>query len=638
MCEPHQGLDVPPKHVEVLVIGGGPAGSYAASVLSREGIDVVVLESTKFPRALSQKFSTAFYPIGESLIPSVRPYLRFIGAEEKVANYGFTKKPGSAIKFNQFKREGYTDFVALGADNNAWNVIRSEFDQLLLNHAQGCGAEVYEETKATSISFDPKDPDKPVSVSWARTFTENPNESQVGMSKTVHGSITFTHLIDASGRAGLLSTNYLKNRHFNASLRNIAVWGYWRSRICYEGSNNEHDLLNDGQEGYSHGCHAHFGMYGIGTSREGAPWFEALTDESGWAWFIPLHNGKTSVGIVMNQERYNTQAKSRPLYSETPRESSLVSRYLSNLHLAPGVIRLLCGEDVCHLANAMPSSEQNPVEEQKLHMQAELEQGSVRSASDFSYSAPSYAGKGFRIIGDAGAFIDPFFSSGIHLAFTGALSAAATICASRRGDCTEAEAAMWHTKRVAVSYTRFQVVVLSAYKQMRAQRVDVLSDVDEDNFDRAFTYLRPVIQGASDMGSRLSESELQRSLDFCVNLFNPTSPEEHEAVEGRLSHLGEHRGLMDVAKPVIDPKTFENVLNVRNVRNYPNATSCTEEGVDLKNNAESELKSRMVLDKINARRLVHHEYAINNLEAEELLGYAVRLERGQLGLVKVACK
>ncbi|KAJ3748547.1 hypothetical protein DFH05DRAFT_1473118 [Lentinula detonsa] len=532
-----------------------------------------------------------------------------------------------------------TDFVALGADNNAWNVIRSEFDQLLLNHAQGCGAEVYEETKATSISFDPKDPDKPVSVSWARTFTENPNESQDGMAKTVHGSITFTHLIDASGRAGLLSTNYLKNRHFNASLRNIAVWGYWRSRICYEGSNNEHDLLNDGQEGYSHGCHAHFGMYGIGTSREGAPWFEALTDESGWAWFIPLHNGKTSVGIVMNQERYNTQAKSRPLYSETPRESSLVSRYLSNLHLAPGVIRLLCGEDVCHLANAMPNSEQNPVEEQKLHMQAELEQGSVRSASDFSYSAPSYAGKGFRIIGDAGAFIDPFFSSGIHLAFTGALSAAATICASRRGDCTEAEAAMWHSKRVAVSYTRFQVVVLSAYKQMRAQRVDVLSDVDEDNFDRAFTYLRPVIQGASDMGSRLSESELQRSLDFCVNLFNPTSPEEHEAVEGRLSHLGEHRGLMDVAKPVIDPKTFENVLNVRNVRNYPNATSCTEEeGVDLKNSAESELKSRMVLDKINARRLVHHEYAINNLEAEELLGYAVRLEKGQLGLVKVACK
>ncbi|KAJ4467313.1 hypothetical protein C8R41DRAFT_779866, partial [Lentinula lateritia] len=230
------------------------------------------------------------------------------------------------------------------------------------------------------------------------------------------------------------------------------------------------------------------------------------------------------------------------------------------------------------------------------------------------------------------AFIDPFFSSGIHLAFTGALSAAATICASRRGNCTEVEAAMWHTKRVAVSYTRFQVVVLSAYKQMRAQSVDVLSDVDEDNFDRAFTYLRPVIQGASDMGSRLSESELQRSLDFCINLFNPTSPEEHKAVEGQLAGSGKYRELMDVAKPLVDPKSFEDILKVTPTECPAGSTGCKE----TETNTYSESKPRMVLDKINARRLVHHEYAINNLEAEELLGCAIRLEKGRLGLMKVA--
>ena len=108
------------------------------------------------------------------------------------------------------------------------------------------------------------------------------------------------------------------------------------------------------------------------------------------------------------------------------------------------------------------------------------------------------------------AFIDPFFSSGIHLAFTSALSAAATICAVLKGDCDKLDAAEWHTKRVATSYTRFdalvtdsgftylrfafcrfQIVVLSAYKQIRAQNADVLSDVDEDNYDRAFTLLRP---------------------------------------------------------------------------------------------------------------------------------------------------
>lgn len=108
------------------------------------------------------------------------------------------------------------------------------------------------------------------------------------------------------------------------------------------------------------------------------------------------------------------------------------------------------------------------------------------------------------------AFIDPFFSSGIHLAMTGALSAAASICASIRGDCSEVEAAQWHSSRVAISYTRygisvyillrlsvktvtarFLVVVLSAYKQIRAQSLNVLADIEEHNFDKAFNFLRP---------------------------------------------------------------------------------------------------------------------------------------------------
>lgn len=99
----------------------------------------------------------------------------------------------------------------------------------------------------------------------------------------------------------------------------------------------------------------------------------------------------------------------------------------------------------------------------------------------------------------------------MHLALTSALSAASTICAAIRGDCSEQEATDWHTKRVATSYTRyifvftlslfdagsnlgtfrFQVVVLSAYKQIRAQSADVLADIDEDNYDRAFGFLRP---------------------------------------------------------------------------------------------------------------------------------------------------
>ncbi|KAG6875679.1 Flavin-dependent halogenase armH1, partial [Termitomyces sp. T32_za158] len=78
----------------------------------------------------------------------------------------------------------------------------------------------------------------------------------------------------------------------------------------------------------------------------------------------------------------------------------------------------------------------------------------IKSTADYSYSARYYAGPGYRIVGDAGGFIDPFFSTGVHLAFNGSLSAASTIAASIRGDCTEEEAVEFHNMKVDVAYTR----------------------------------------------------------------------------------------------------------------------------------------------------------------------------------------
>ncbi|KAG7449623.1 FAD binding domain-containing protein [Guyanagaster necrorhizus] len=575
---PAQEVKLPHKHVDVLIIGGGPAGSYAATTLSQEGLDVAVLEASKFPR----------YHIGESLIPSVRHYLRFIGAEEKLANHGFVRKPGAALKFRQYTEEGYTDFVAIGHNNNAWNVDRSEFDLLLLNHARACGASVYELTRVNSLTFSQTDPSRPISATWTHTGPPipisppaSPKASSEGtkspeiVSEPVKstGATSFKYLVDASGRAGVMSTKYLKNRHFNLSLKNIAVWAYWKD----------------------------VATYGVGTKREGSPWFEALTDESGWAWFIPLHNGTTSVGVVMNQDVYNQKLKhptpSSPLSSASApnhSNSDSATRYLTSLSLAP------------HLVDLIGSN-------------GTLMEGTIAKASDYSYSAPSYAGHGFRIVGDAGAFIDPLFSSGIHLAMTSALSAAATICASFREDISETEAAQWHTNRVATSYTRFQLVVLSAYKQIRAQSMSILSDVDENNFNRAFAFLRPVIQGASDVGTRLSEAELQKSLDFCVSLFNPTTPEQHEKLHGSGKISKE---LLDVTSPVMHPSLFEKAL----LQATPSVEK--ENEVDLPT-------SKLVLDKINARRIVHAEYGIHNLESETLDGHVVRLKKGSLGLEKV---
>lgn len=182
----------------------------------------------------------------------------------------------------------------------------------------------------------------------------------------------------------------------------------------------------------------------------------------------------------------------------------------------------------------------------------------------------------------------------------------------------------------AYTDSRFLIVVLSAYKQIRAQSTDVLSDIDEDNFDKAFKFLRPVIQGGADMGHRISEDELQRALDFCGKLFSPTTPDEHEAARTLLEtcEYGDgDRGVMDVRAPVIHPSKIAQLSE---------AASRDRETVDVK----------MVLEKVNARRVIHSEHGsgVNNFEDEALggvgslegdeEGFVVKLVRGELGLVK----
>ncbi|CAN8103580.1 unnamed protein product [Discula destructiva] len=474
--------------------------------------------------------------------------LKFIDLDEKFDNYGFKRKPGAAFKLNPRKREGYTDFIATNGPNGyAWNVVRSESDHLMFKHAGECGAKIFDGVQVKSIEFEcgvtkveegeeNLNPGKPISATY-----------QIKGSKEL-GEISFDYVVDASGRAGILSTKYMKNRRFNQGLKNVADWAYWE------------------------GCDA----YAAGTPRENSPFFEALQDESGWAWFIPLHNGTTSVGIVQNQ-KLSTQKKKA---AGSPSQQDF---YLQNLKLAPNLLALINnGKQV----------------------------DKVKGASDYSYSASSYAFPNARIVGDAGCFIDPYFSSGIHLAVAGGLTAATTICAAIRGDVSEAEAAEWHSKKVADAYLRFMLVVLSAYRQIRSQEEAVLTDIDEDSFDRAFALFRPIIQGTADVsgkvdlsGKVLSQGELSKTLDFCANAFQPIRSDDDRAVA---------------------LKTIE--------QNKDLAGDGTEYKADL---SDEQINA---VNHIRARKLMRTDDTLNNdsFQVDIIGGYAPNMVVGSLGLKPVA--
>src|SRR5881398_4078794 len=130
---------------DVAIIGGGPAGSTAAALLARAGRRVVVFERERFPR----------FHIGESLLPfSMKAFTR-LGLHEKFLRAGFMKKHGGEIlgacsesgtKF--YFKDGYRSQT-----DHAYQVTRSDFDKLLLDHAIECGAEVHEETSVDRVEF-----------------------------------------------------------------------------------------------------------------------------------------------------------------------------------------------------------------------------------------------------------------------------------------------------------------------------------------------------------------------------------------------------------------------------------------------------------------------------------------------------
>ena len=246
----------------------------------------------------------------------------------------------------------------------------------------------------------------------------------------------------------------------------------------------------------------------------------------------------------------------------------------------------------------------------------------IKHASDWSYSASAYSSPYLRIAGDAGCFIDPYFSSGVHLAYASGLSAAMTICAAIKGDCDELQAANWHSTKVAEGYTRFLLVVMSATKQIRAGEEAILSDWDDDGFDVAFDAFRPsrvllhrtlynkltyffiVIQGTADadVSGKLTHEEVVKTVEFCLHAFEATSPEERQ-------------------------KVLEKVATINGA-----SSTIPDDKANLEKLTEDELK---ILNHIRAKQMLRFEDGLNlnHFGSDAIDGLIPNLKRGSLTLV-----
>jgi flavine halogenase len=424
----------PPPHAKVLVVGGGPGGSMAAILLAREGIEVVVLERDRFPR----------YHIGESLLTSVVPLLQLVGLYERMEAHGFVRKHGGYFTLKEGAAPGHIDFRKASVHQHSYQVIRSEFDHLLLQYAAEMGAQVFEQTTVTAVDFEG---DRPVRAHW----------QQAGGS---HGQLTFDHVVDASGLSGLLATKTLHNRRFQPAFANVAVGSYWRGYQPYVAPD--------------------------GTPQGGDFFMEALRDGAGWAWAIPLHDQTLSVGVVVHSEELQRMRAAAV--------GDLEAVYRDGLARA--------GQLTAMLANA-----------QQLQP--------VRSWRDFSYVADAFSGPGYRLVGDAAAFIDPLFSTGVHLALLGALSAAATIAGQVRGEIDETTAITFHDRCIRKAYVRFSVIVSGMYKQIRRQHEIVLYGIAKADFRHAFEIIMPLVSGGGDFeADTVDQATIGRAIDFTADMVN----------------------------------------------------------------------------------------------------------------------
>jgi halogenation protein CepH len=364
------------EEADVVVVGGGPGGSTLATLVALRGHHVVLLEKEKFPR----------WQIGESLLPStVHGVCRLTGVADELAKAGFTKKRGGTQRWGA-NPEPWTFAFSVspkmaGETSYAYQVERSKFDQILLNHARHMGVDVREQHAVTDVI---EDEGRVRGVS----YTDADGNA---------GTIRARYVVDASGNRSRVHQHAGGTRQYSEFFRSLALISYW------EGGKR----LPEPNSGNILSC----------------------AFDSGWFWYIPLTPTLTSVGAVVRREMVSKiQGDPEEALMALIAECPMVSDYLRDAKRV-----------------------------------TEGQYGELRVRKDYSYANDRFTSPGMVLIGDAACFVDPIFSSGVHLATYGALLAARSINTVLAGTADEDTAFREFEQRYRREYGVFYEFLVSFY-------------------------------------------------------------------------------------------------------------------------------------------------------------------------------